>query len=87
MGKPIQPDLSKEAFLSLVRLGLGREVDALPEAIDWEIVENQALQQGLSGIVADGIERLSIDKRPPKKELLQYIGLVMQDETRYATTR
>lgn len=80
----MQQDLSKKAFLSLVRLGIGHAVDPLPETIDWEAVENLALQQGLSGIIADGIERLSVDKRPPKKDLLQYIGLVMQDETRYA---
>lgn len=72
---------SKEAFLSLVRLGLNQSVGSLPESFDWCEIETIADQQGLLAIVVDGIEQLSNDKRPPKELLLQWIGRVMNDES------
>lgn len=84
MAKPSKSDSSKEAFLSLVRLGIGQSVDSLPEKVDWETMETLAAEQGLLAVMADGIEQLPVEVRPPKKALLQCIGLVMQDETRYA---
>lgn len=84
MAKPSKLDSSKEAFLSIVRQGIGQSVDSLPEKVDWETMETLATEQGLLAVMADGIEQLPVEVRPPKKELLQCIGLVMQDETRYA---
>lgn len=67
MAKPSKLDSSKEAFLSLVRLGIGKSVDSLPEKADWETVETLASEQGLLAVMADGIEQLHIDGRSPKK--------------------
>ena len=84
MAKPSKLDSLQEAFLSLVRLGIGQSVEYLPEKVDWESVETLATEQELLAVMADGIEQLPVEERPPKKALLQCIGLVMQDETRYA---
>ena len=74
---------SKSAFIALIRLGLGQSLNIEP-ANNWRKIETFAIQHGLLGIVVDGIERLPESSRPPKDLLLQWIGLVMQDETRYA---
>lgn len=75
---------SKDAFLTLVRLGIGRQTDASPSAIDWEIIQILAEQQGLSGIVLDGLDKVPNSQRPEKKDLLQLIGSVLQLEEQYA---
>lgn len=69
---------NKNAFLTLVRLGIGHHSDALSNNVDWKVLENLAAEQGLSGVLVDGIERLSDDKRPPKLALLQWIGETLQ---------
>ena len=43
---------NKEAFLSLVRLGIGHRADVLPEFVDWNALEDLAARQGLSAVVA-----------------------------------
>ena len=75
---------NRDAFLALVRLGLGCFEDVSCKVTDWQLLQDIAAQHGLLGIVVDGIERLPESSRPPKDLLLQWIGLVMQDETRYA---
>ena len=86
---------NREAFLSLVRMGVGLDVQncgfSLFDSLDWNYMETFALQHGLSAIVLDGIERLkglrdqNVQKvqGPPQDFLLEWIGLVMQDEARY----
>ncbi len=71
----------KQTFLSLVRLGIGHR-SALPDVIDWQAIKALADKQGLTAIIADGIEQLPDAKRPPKELLLQWIGEVMQMEAR-----
>ena len=68
----------REAFLSLVRLGIGHSVEIIPDSVDWETLKALAEQQGLSAIVLDGIERLPENKRPPQMVLLEWIGEVLQ---------
>lgn len=76
---------SKKAFLSLVRLGVGSlKEELMPENVEWDVIEALALQQGLSALIVDGVDRLPDNNRPPKEVLLQWIGGVMQDETRYS---
>lgn len=76
---------SKKTFLTLVRLGVGSiNEESIPENVEWEELEALALQQGLSALIVDGIEKLPDNKRPPKELLLQWIGGVMQDETRHS---
>ena len=75
---------NRNAFLSLVRLGIGCHGDALNDNTDWQSIQDIAACHGLLCVVVDGIERLPESSRPPKDLLLQWIGLVMQDESRNA---
>ncbi len=80
----------KDIFLSLVRLGIGREpVDGLQltvqGSIDWEAELALAERQGLSGVVADGIDWLKVHGEgstvmlSPRQVMLQLIGSVLQN--------
>lgn len=73
----------KEAFIQLVRLGIGHSgVDV--DNIDWVSIKVHAEKQGLSAVVLDGIEKLPEQQRPPKVFLLEWIGETIQDyEYRY----
>ena len=72
---------TKEAFLSLVRLGIGtRTVSDFTFQVptDWLEVKNLAEKQGLYAIVLDGIGKLPESSRPPQVILLEWIGEVLQ---------
>ena len=73
----------KDIFLRLVRLGIGHgDVGFDPDifgGVDWEAMKALAERQGLSGVVADGIECLPKEVRPPKPVMLQLIGVVLQN--------
>lgn len=73
----------RQLFLTLVRLGVGHEMGALEEDVDWMSVYDLSAQHGLTAVVLDGIERLPLEKRPVKQSLLQWIGTVMQAESQY----
>lgn len=75
----------RETFLNLVRLGIGRSVEAIPEIVDWEYIKILADQQGLSTVVLDGIEKLPATSRPPQEFLLEWIGESLQNENLYTT--
>lgn len=80
-----------DAFLKLVKLGIGHHSDNLPQKIDWQEVKDLAERQGLSAVVLDGIERLKANTNLtngtnglPQMFLLEWIGEVMQEyENRY----
>ena len=81
-------------FLRLVRLGLGKHdlsypiLNSITEQVDWQAIETLALQQGLSAVIVDGVEKLSDDLRPPKEILLKWIGETLQGyEYRYELYR
>lgn len=48
-----------EAFLALVRLGIGHPVSVLPDRIDWDALKDLAAGQELSAILADGVVALA----------------------------
>ena len=73
----------KDAFLALVRLGVGFECSLPIVTLEWPSLQGIAEQQGLSAIVLDGVENLPEQSRPPKEFLLQWIGEVLQEEQRY----
>lgn len=76
--------LNRDVFLALVRMGLGHHADVLSQNIDWQEVKELAVQQGLSAVVLDGIEKLQEQRRPPKVFLLEWIGETLQGyEYRY----
>lgn len=79
MTSPVQ-----EAFLSLVRLGLGRTAGDLPQTIDWKSVQALAEQQGLLGIMLDGLDKIPPERKPPRINRMRMIGSVLQIEERYA---
>lgn len=83
-----------KTFLSLVRLGIGHEVEELPGQIDWPRMKALAAEQGLSAIMFDGAGELnnrsllnegrSMDSKLKK----QWIGIVIQGhENKYADYR
>ena len=74
----------RDSFISLVRLGIGRSTNVLPEIVDWQAVQTLAIQEGLASVVLDGIEISPVKNRPPKEFLLNWIGATMQEEQRYA---
>jgi hypothetical protein len=74
----------KEIFLELVRLGIGHRASITSNQIDWQEIYELAIQQGLLGVVIDGIERLPNSLLPPQELLLEWIGEVLQSyEYRY----
>lgn len=73
-----------DAFLALVRLGIGHGYSGFPDDVDWPAIKALADQHGLSAIVLDGIENLPEKVRPSKVELLTWIGEILQEyEQRY----
>ena len=72
-----------------MRLGLGcadYSSDLIPQLSvkDWQALENIANEQGLLGVMLDGVEKLPRELRPEKKAILQSIGLLIQSEQQYA---
>lgn len=79
---------SKNTLLSLVRLGIGHRADALSGPVNWNEVQAFAERHGLAAVLVDGIEQLPERQRPPKEDLLQMIGQVVQGyEYRYELYR
>lgn len=79
---------SNKALFSLVRLGIGHRAEALTEPVNWNEVQALAEKQGLAAVLVDGIEILPVTQRPPKEDLLQLIGQVVQSyEYRYELYR
>lgn len=70
---------TSDAFLALIRLGIGHSVYQLPDEYDWTAIHALAIQHGLLAVVLDGIDKLPAEKRPPKEVLLQWIGEVRQN--------
>lgn len=75
----------KEAFLALVRLGIGNEATIrLPNHIEWDEVETLAERQGMMGIMFDAVQELKSSKGssqenlPPLTTWLLWMGKVMQ---------
>jgi len=75
---------ASDAFLALVRLGIGHGFSGFPKEVDWTAIKALADQHGLSAIILDGIENLPEKSRPSKEILLNWIGEILQDyEQRY----
>lgn len=75
----------QDLFLHLLRLGIGAEFEMMvPERIDWPVLHALAEQQGLLAVVMDGIDKIPTASRPQKKDILQWIGMTIQQESQYA---
>lgn len=76
---------SQEAFLQIVRLGIGHSAECISGEIDWNNIQAISEQQGLYAVVLDGVEKLPATQRPPQALLLEWIGEVLQNyEYRYS---
>ena len=76
-------DNNTTALLALVRAGLWEEscsIYNLCDITDWNAVYTTAEQQGITGLVAAGIERLNVDV--PLEIKLQLVGSALQIEQR-----
>ena len=82
----------QDTFLQLVRLGIGNDpvsgfkfqVSSSLSAVDWQAVEDVANEQGLLGVMLDGVDKLPRELRPEKKAIIQSIGQLVQTEQMYA---
>ena len=75
----------QDTFLQLVRLGIGTSEDIpVLEGMDWQAVEDLANEQGLLGVMLDGVDKLPRELRPEKKAIIQSIGQLVQTEQMYA---
>ena len=75
----------RESFLELVRLGVGVRKGAItPNEAEWGQLKALADEQGLFALVLDGVEKLPKNQRPPKADLLQWIGETLQIESQNA---
>lgn len=85
-------NLANQAFLQLVRLGVGHSAEPLSGPVDWDEVEALATKQGLLGVVLDGVQQLADSAEStetiPYKKKLEWLGQVMQGyELRYKDYR
>ena len=75
----------EESFISLVRLGIGTsEVIPTIDSVEWQAMDDLANEQGLLGVILDGVEKLPRELRPERKAILQRIGQVLQVEQQHA---
>lgn len=79
-------DANAKAFFDLVRAGLWENGEIkspdpkIQGDVDWEEVYRLANEQSVLGLVLAGIDYLPIEQRPPKVELLQWIGEIQMLE-------
>lgn len=82
-------DNTVNVFLALVRLGIGHSAYTQVESVDWYALKALAEEHGLSAVVLDGIDRLTLDgsrftDEQPLEMKLDWIGEVLGDyEQRY----
>lgn len=68
---------NQEVFFTLLMAGLWLEPEkqvSVDGPVDWEEIYQLASEQSVLGLVLAGIDSMPIDQRPPKLELLQWIG-------------
>lgn len=75
---------TSDAFLALVRIGIGHGNSVSPEDVDWSAIKALAEQHGLSAIVLDGVKGLNINHPNLITSLdqdmrLEWIGEIMRD--------
>ena len=76
---------TEEAFLAIIRTGIGHGSNTFTETIDWTAIKGLADAHGLTAIVLDSLDYLPERLRPTKSLTLQWIGEVLQSyEHRYA---
>jgi len=69
-------------FFELLQVALGNrdELSRVPTRKEWKDLYQESEKQSILGVMLDGLERLSEEQRPPRIDLLQWIGLVQAIE-------
>ena len=81
MNKDVTTEI-QEFFSHLLRLGIGAESEiTMPDSIDWPAMYALAEQHSLLSVVMDGIDKIPSCNRPQKKDILQWIGITIQQES------
>lgn len=81
---------NQECLVSLVRLGIGHDSYFLSNNVDWKNIKTLAMEQGLSAVVLNGLDKLDTKDKALTNSLpvamkLEWIGEVIQNyEQRYA---
>lgn len=72
-------------FIELLQVALGTRnvMSRVPKDVEWSQIFFEAQRQTVIGVLAEGVERLPEERRPPKNLLLQWIGLVQMNEFAY----
>lgn len=82
---------NQQVFFALFKAGLWEHntfqgcSSKFLESVDWEVVYQLASEQSVLGLVLAGIDFLPNDLRPPKVELLQWIGEIQMLEQQNQT--
>lgn len=79
----MEKDTNINSFLSLVKVGLwGSDYSdfRIDESTDWQDVYRLASEQAVLGLLLAGIDCLPNGQKPPKIELLQWIGEIQMVE-------
>ena len=76
---------TSDAFLALVRLGIGHDSPCFAGEVDWPALKALAERHGLSAVILDGLNSLPITAYSlPLEMKLEWIGEVLQEyEQRY----
>ena len=87
-------ELNINALFALVRIGLWGHTETTEtterislEKVDWDEVLRLAQEQGVTGLVAQGIENLNanLNFKVPQEVVLQFVGATLQMEQRNKT--
>lgn len=75
-----------QLFFELLQLSLGTRdhLSRMLNAQEWRLLLKETETQGVTGILADGLEKLVAEQRPPRDILLQWIGFTQITESTYA---
>lgn len=89
--------MQRDIILTLIRHGIGKETILSQknyQNVDWKAIEAFAVEQGLSGVIIDGIDKvqssegLNVSVSLPLQMKLEWIGEVLQNyEQRYMAYR
>lgn len=78
----------QDFFIELLQVTLGTRdnLSRVPTSIEWQSILDEAQRHAVVGIMVVGLDKLINEQRPPKRVLLQWIGLCQQIEVLNSAT-
>lgn len=72
-------------FVEILQVSLGNreKFSRIPSEKEWEELYELSQLQAVTGVLVDGLERLPLEQRPPKLQLLQWLGIAQMTEVTY----